>query len=215
MNTIQTKPPLDTWISATWEEYITAAENVELEKTKSYYHDGEFKIEMTPVGPDHAYDNGIIVILINLFGIEKNLPTKLLLNCSYRKTGIRECQPDISYYIGQNIPLAPQGSSVVDLDTNSPPDLVIEIANTSVTDDLGKKRLLYEEIRVKEYWVVDVSKLQIIAFQILNELGSQRINQSQILPDLDISLIENALQLSRQQDNTKVATWFMSQIQAE
>jgi Uma2 family endonuclease len=212
MNTIQTKPPLDTWISATWEEYITAAENVELEKTKSYYHDGEFRIEMTPVGPDHAYDNGIIVILINLFSIKKNLPTKLLLNCSYRKTGIRECQPDISYYIGQNVQLAPQGSSVVDIDNNSPPDLVIEIANTSVTDDLGEKRLLYEEIGIKEYWVVNVSKAQIIAFQMLNDRGSQRINQSQILPELDISLIETALKRSRQQDNTQVASWFISQI---
>lgn len=212
MNTIQTKPPLDTWITATWEEYITAVENVELEKTKSYYHNEEFRIEMTPVGPDHAYDNGIIVILINLFSIKKNLPTKLLLNCSYRKTGIRECQPDISYYIDKNVPLAPQGSSVVDLDSNHPPDLVIEIANTSVTDDLGKKRLLYEEIRVKEYWVVDVAKSQIIAFQILNDKGSQRINQSQILPELNISLIETALKRSRQQNNTEVATWFMSQI---
>jgi Uma2 family endonuclease len=212
MNTIQTKPPLDTWISATWEEYITIAENLELEKTKCYYHNGEFKIEMTPVGPDHAYDNGIIVILINLFSIKKNLPIKLLLNCSYRKTGIRECQPDISYYIGQNVQLAPQGSSVVDLDTNSPPDLVIEIANTSVTDDLGEKRLLYEEIGIKEYWVVNVSKSQIIAFQILNDQGSQRINQSQILPELNISLIETALKRSRQQDNTQVASWFISQI---
>lgn len=212
MNTTQTEPLLDTWISATWEEHITAVENVKLEKTKSYYHDGEFRIEMTPVGPDHAYDNGIIVILINLYSIKKNLPTKLLLNCSYRKTGIRECQPDISYYIGQNISLAPQGSSVVDLDSNSPPDLVIEIANTSVTDDLGKKRLLYEEIKVKEYWVVDVSKSQIIAFQILNDKGSQRINKSQILLELDIFLIETALKCSRQQDNTQVANWFMSQI---
>ncbi len=212
MNTIQTEPLLNTWISATWEEYIAAAENVESEKTKSYYHDGEFRIEMTPIGPDHAYDNGIIVILINLFSIKKNLPTKLFLNCSYQKTGIRECQPDISYYIGQNVQLAPQGSSVVDLDTNSPPDLVIEIANTSVTDDLGKKRLLYEEIGIKEYWVVDVSKSQIIAFQILNNKGSQRVNQSQTLSELNISLIETALKRSRQQDNTQVATWFMSQV---
>jgi Uma2 family endonuclease len=211
MSTIQLKPPLDTWVSATWEEYVKKTENLEIEKTKCYYHNREFRIEMTPVEPDHAYDNGIIAILINLYCIKKNIPTKLFLNCSYRKTGIRECQPDISYYVGNNIKLAPQGSSIVDIDTNPPPDLIIEIANTSVTDDLGKKRLLYEEIGVKEYWVLDVSRLQIIAFEILNDKASQRIEQSLILPKLEISLLENALKLSRQQDNTQVASWFMSQ----
>lgn len=78
---------------------------------------------------------------------------------------------------------------------------------------MGKKRLLYEELGVAEYWVVDVDQAQIIAFNILENLGSQRITKSQVLPGLDIALLEEALQRSREQDNTQVSTWFMAEVQ--
>jgi len=35
--------------------------------------------------------------------------------------------------------------SSIDLDIYSPPDLVIEVANISLPDDKGEKRLLYED----------------------------------------------------------------------
>lgn len=76
------------------------------------------------VGPDHASDNSIIAFAITLFCTLKKIPLKgLIINCSYRQTGLRECQPDISYYIGERVQLAPQGSSIADLDASAPPDL--------------------------------------------------------------------------------------------
>jgi len=60
-----------------------------------------------------------------------------------------EAQPDASYYIGENADIVPWGTSIIDLDIYSPPDLVIEVANTSLPDDKGEKRLLYEDLRVK------------------------------------------------------------------
>ncbi|WP_293086772.1 Uma2 family endonuclease [Okeania sp. SIO3B5] len=63
--------------------------------------------------------------------------------------GVQEVQPDISYYIGDNANIIPRGTSIVDLGTYSPPDLVIEIANTSLSDDKGEKRLIYEDLKVK------------------------------------------------------------------
>lgn len=211
---LQTKLPTDTWVVATWDEYIQAIEDPVYEKAKCYYYNGQVRIEMPPVGPDHADDNGIVALLIYSFGIAKAIKMRVKVNCSYRKTGVRECQPDISYYIGERVKLAPTGSSVVNLDNNQPPDLAIEIADTSLSDDLGEKRLLYEEVGVKEYWVVDVKKARITAFKIIANNGSQRISESEVLPGLAISLLEEALQRSRQQDNTEVGTWFLAQIQA-
>lgn len=71
--------------------------------------------------------------------------------------------------------MIPWGTSIIDLDVYSAQDLVIEIANTSLADDRGEKRLLYEELKVAEYWIVDVQNVQIIAFAILCDSGSRRI----------------------------------------
>jgi Uma2 family endonuclease len=211
---LQTKFTTDSWVVATWDEYIQAIEDPVYEKAKCYYYNGQVRIEMPPVGSDHADDNGILAVLINLFGIAKAIKLRLKVNCSYRKPGLRECQPDISYYIGERVKLAPTGSSVVNLDNYQPPDLAIEIADSSLSDDLGEKRLLYEEVGVKEYWVVDVKKARITAFKIIANNGSQRISESEVLSGLGIALLEEALQRSRQQDNTEVGTWFLAQVQA-
>jgi Uma2 family endonuclease len=83
------------------------------------------------------------------------------------------------------VQLAPTGSSVVNLDSNPAPDLAIEIAYTSLSDDLGEQRILYEDLEVAEYWVVDVKKARITAFTIIASGGSQRISVSEVLPGLN------------------------------
>ena len=213
MSELQTKLPSDTWVDCTWDEFIQVIEDQVYAKAKCYYHNGQLRIEMSPVGPDHADDNGIIAILINLFGIAKGIPMRLRVNCSYRKPGVREGQPDASYYVGERVHLAPRGSSVVNLDSNPPPDLAIEVADTSLADDLGQKRLLYEDLAVAEYWVVDVKKARITAFKIVPNGGSQRISESNVLPGLAIALLEEGLRLSREIDNTSVGAWFLAQVQ--
>jgi len=47
-----------------------------------------------------------------------------------------------------------------------PPTLVVEIGSSSLSDDLGRKRLLYEQSGVQEYWVNDLNVEEIIAFAI-------------------------------------------------
>lgn len=214
MNELQIKLLTDTWFVATWDEYIEAIDAPRLEKAKGYYYDGHLRIEMPPVGFDHASDNGTIFFAVNLFCTLKGIPLRGLITCSYRKVGVRECQPDVSYYIGERAKLALAGTSAIDLNSYPAPDLVIEVANTSLSDDIGKKRLLYEAMEVAEYWVVDVQNAQIIAF-VIADGGSKRITQSQVLPGLNMALLEETLRRSRQMDNTQVGAWLLTQIQHE
>lgn len=209
---LQTQVQTDTWITVTWDEYLQILAQPNWSKARSYYSNQQMRIEMAAVGANHADDNGIIVILVNLWGMFRGIPMRLFVNCSYRKIGIREAQPDASYYIGEQVKLSPRGSSIVNLDENPSPDLVIEIADSSLGDDLGQKRILYEDLGVKEYWVVDVQTAKIIAFKILSNYGSERITESEILPGFKIGLLEEGLKRSRQQDNTEIGTWFMKQI---
>jgi len=214
MSELQTKLLADTWVAATWDEYMQAIEDPACEKAKCYYHNGQLRIEMSPVGADRAGDIGIIALLVNLLGLVKGIPMNLLINCSYRQTGVREGQPEVSGYIGERAQLAPQGSEPVDLYRNPPPDLAAEVADSTLADALGEKRILYEDLGVAEYWVVDVNKVRITAFQILAGGGSQRIRESNVLPGLAISLLEEGLQRSRQMDNISVGAWFWAQVQA-
>lgn len=84
----------------------------------------------------------------------------------------------------------------------------IEISKTTLLDDLGVKRALYEEIGVSEYWVVDVKKCQIFAYG-LGDRGSNQIDTSQVLQGFEFSTLAAALQLSRQTDQSQVGAWLM------
>jgi Uma2 family endonuclease len=212
MSELQIQIPTDTWIEVNWDEYIKIIENPAYEKAKSYYDRGKLRIEMTPLGNDHASDHSIINHAIHLFANSNDIDLNGKDNCSYRKIGVREAQPDLSFYIGENADVIPWGTTIISLDEYPAPNLVIEVANTSFADDIGSKRILYEDLKVQEYWVVDVNNLKIIAFAIENA-GSRRITESQALPGLAISLLEEALKRTRQFNHGKVGAWLLSQFQ--
>ena len=212
MSNLQTKIQTDTWVTASWNEYIQIIEDPAYEKAKGYYYNGRMRIEMPPVGFDHSRDHTIIIYAVNLFASIKGISINGGDNCTYRKTGFNDIQPDVSYYISDNADAIPFGTSIVNLDEFPPPNLVIEVANTSLADDQGEKRLLYEELGISEYWIIDVKNVRVIAFLIENN-GSRRITQSQILPGLDISVLEEAFRRTRQMNLSQVGAWLLSEFQ--
>lgn len=213
MSQLQAKVATDTWVNATWEEYIKAISDPAYEKAKGYYFNGRMRLEMSPLGLPHSRDHLIIIYAVCLFAGLKQIDFNGHDNCSYRKAGYDEAQPDASYYLGSNAETVSWDATIIDLDIYPPPDLVIEVAYSSLADDKGEKRLLYEALGVREYWIIDVQNVQIIAFEIQN-LGSRRIDCSQVLPGLEITLLEEALRLSRQMNHGKVSAWLLSQLQS-
>lgn len=89
---------------------------------------------------------------------------------------------------------------------------MIEVSKITLLDDRGNKRTLYEELGVSEYWVVDVEKAQILAFQMIDR-GSKRVDESQVLPGLELSVLETALRQSRETDQSQVGAWLLTQFQ--
>ncbi|NJN30509.1 MAG: Uma2 family endonuclease [Synechococcales cyanobacterium RM1_1_8] len=208
----KTKPILNIWTIATWSEFLDLVEDPAHAKAKVYYFDGLMKVETMGVGPAHASDNSILHIALTLFCALKGIPLKGLVNASFRQPGAKEAQPDLSYYLGERVAFAPKGSSIANLDEGPGPDLAVEIADSSLGDDLGRKRLLYEALGIPEYWVVDVGAAEIVAFAIADG-GSRRIAVSQVLPGLGLSVLEAALEMARQQDDSQVTSWLMQQFQ--
>ena len=131
--------------------------------------------------------------VVSLFATFKNIRFVQFINASFRKAGISEFQPDIACYIGSNLKLPPNDSNLpVDLNECDPPNLVIEVGASSFDDDLGSKRLLYEDAGISEYWVDRANTQEVFAFAI-NGGGSGRIQQSRVLPGLEIALVKQPL----------------------
>ncbi|MEH2363902.1 Uma2 family endonuclease [Nostoc sp.] len=212
MSETQTQLPTDTWIYASWQKYEQAIANLLNEKAKSYYYKGHMRLEMAPVSFDHGQDHVVIIFAVTLFATLKGIQARGLDTTTFRKTGVQDCQPDVAYYLRERAQVIPAGTGIVKLDRYPAPDLVIEIAKTSLLDDLGTKRSLYEELGVAEYWVVDVQNAQIIAYAIADQ-GSKRIRESQVLPGLAIAILEEALRRSREMSQSEVGTWLLSQFQ--
>ena len=90
---------------------------------------------------------------------------------------------------------------------------MIEFAKSSLLDDVGAKRSLYE-LGMAEYWIIDVDQAQILAYAIADQ-GSKRIQESQVLPGLKITLLEEALRRSWETDQSQVGAWLMTQFQTK
>ncbi|NJL84132.1 MAG: Uma2 family endonuclease [Chloroflexaceae bacterium] len=199
----------ETWMKASWQDFIHLNQQPDYEKGRFYYDRGWMKIEMSPIGIAHARDNQIILTVISLYGAIKQISLEGLVNVSLRKTGIKEVQPDLSYYIGDRRPQLPWHNSPINLDETPPPNLIIEIGSSSFFDDIGRKRLLYEQLEIEEYWVINVAESQVIAFSIQNQ-GSYQIRESQVLSGLAMALVEEALSRSKTEDDSTITRWLMT-----
>jgi Uma2 family endonuclease len=198
----------DTWVETSWEEYTLLADNPVYEAGRCYYDDGWMRIEMAALGPLHGRENSIVSTLVVLFTTLKTIRSAELTNTTFRKKGIRDCQPDIAFYLGSTFRLPSLDNSPVNVDEFGAPQLAIEIASTTLSDDLGRKRLLYERLGVQEYWVVDVSVAEIFAFEVADG-GSKQIKESKVLPGLELALVEEALKRSRTQEDGEINRWLL------
>jgi Uma2 family endonuclease len=196
----------DVWVKASWDEFIALANESSLEKARFYYDHSFMRIEMSPVGLIHAHENGIVYKVISTFAAYANIHIYEYLNCSFRKSGNAEFQPDMAFYLGSGLKIPPRNDAPVNLEEFDLPTLIVEISATTIQDDLGSKRLLYERLGILEYWVVNAHTLEVFAFAIADG-RSGRISQSQVLKGLDIAKVEEALQLSYVQDDGAITKW--------
>jgi len=142
-------------------------------------------IEMSPEGPFHSATN--------------DNAAEYLRDCLRGMARIREAHP-ITLRSSEPEP----DIAIVRLTKNNysdrhpaPKDIywVIEISNTTLEDDLGRKKKIYAKAKISEYWVFDLKSTEIIIFRepLGNDYQSKfTVNKGMIsaiaFPDIEIEV---------------------------
>jgi len=201
--------------NATWQDYVAIRDNPAMDWRKLSFHQGWLWVDMGKEGPNHASFSDLITIV---FGFWVFLHPEVVLQsygrCVIEHPDTHACAPDLVLYKGDNIPKWQPGEARrIDLRRHRLPDLVGEIADTTLSLDLDEQKQLYASLGIPEYWVIDVKGIQIFAFG-LTELGHyEAIEQSWALTGLPIALLEKTLERLTTETNTAAANWLIQQLQ--
>ena len=119
------------------------------------YDEGMLEI-MTPLG-EHENTHRFRDDLIRVLADELDLNLKKFGSLTLKREDVaRGAEPDSCYYI-QNEPVV-RGRREIDLNTDPPPDLVVEI---DITNSSSDKRPIYASLGVPELWRYQGQKLQV------------------------------------------------------
>ncbi len=94
------------------------------------------------------------------------------------------------------------------------PDLVGEIADTTLASDLDEMKQLYAALGIGEYWVVDVQGVRVLMFRLGADGKYRQCGISQVLAGVTTGLLEATLGQFGQGTNISAANWFMQQVKA-
>jgi Uma2 family endonuclease len=130
----------DTWVKATWDEFVSVAyDDPAYTEGRAYFDAGYMRIEMASSGVAHGRQNGVVWDVITLFVLAKKLNIAKYANGSICKSGERGFQPDAAFYIGDTAKyLPPQNNSPLNIDLFGSPTLIVEVGASSLIFSKGQ-----------------------------------------------------------------------------
>lgn len=205
---------LPQWKPATWEEYLTYRDHPIPERVRLFFNRGQLLIDMGSEGINHSSFSDLFTMLFVLWFSRKPEQTAASFGrCLLEKPNMQAAAPDLVLYIGEAVPQWQAGEPRrIDLNQWRVPDLVGEVSDTTLATDLDEKKQLYAELRIPEYWVINVRGMQVIAFRLQENGKYQEVSQSVALENLPIALLEQTLEHLNQGTNVSAALWFAQEI---
>ncbi|MFB2978562.1 Uma2 family endonuclease [Microseira sp. BLCC-F43] len=172
-------------IRLSWEQFKTLEELFDYTRSiRLVYLDGQ--VEIVTVSTNRETFKSLIACLLMMFFIEKDIsftPTGSATLQAEERGSSKE--PDLSYRFGE------------ERRQRNRPDLVIEIVFTSGT---VKKLEYYRRFDVPEVWFWEDGVFTVYRLQ---EAGYEQVTASQILPELDLGLLAQCLQMAEEKEAMK------------
>jgi Uma2 family endonuclease len=209
--------PLLEWRDATWQDYVRVRDSEDIDWRKIAFYQGWLWVDMGTEGPNHASFSDLLTIVFGFWAFLHPDPAiQSFGRCLIDKPETHACAPDLVLYKGENIPKWQPGEPRrIDLTRDRSPDLVGEIADTTLSIDLDEQKQLYASLGIAEYWVIDVKGMRLFAFGLKSTGVYETIEVSQVLAGLPILLVEQAIERLDRETNTAAANWLMQQLQAD
>lgn len=205
---------LSEWKAATWEDYLSYRDNPNTETLKLFFYRNKLFAEMGTEGINHATICDLFTLVFG-FWFSQN-PEQIfssLGRCLLEKPPQQAAAPDLVLYLGEDFPRWQSGQRrYINLNEWQVPNLVGEIADTTLATDLDEKKHLYAELGIPEYWVIDVRGQRVFAFQLQSNGVYQECEQSLVLAGLPIDLLNQTLSRLNDGTNGSAAIWFAQQI---
>jgi Uma2 family endonuclease len=188
----------------TWDDYLKLSEKT-LDKTNLHisYNRGILKI----MGQGFKHENisrflNSLIVVASLFMKVNVIPAGSMSLIS--KKARKGAEPDESYYV-QNAHLASFKKELFDDETDTLPDIVVEIDESNKSED---KFEIYAAFGIKEFWLYDTEIMRIF---LLSETGEYLLSENSLaLPILTSEILENFLNRSQKEEQFKVLTDFQT-----
>ena len=207
--------PITQWQPATWEDFIVACEDPTLEQFRIFFYEGYLLIDRGNEGINRSrFNNLLTMVFVLWFSSKGGQAFDDLGGCVIEKPKVGGGAPDRVLYIGGDFPQWQGGEPRrINLDNWRVPNLVCEIADTTLASDLDEKKRLYAALKIHEYWIVDIKGERVLAFRLQEDGKYRECKVSVALEGLPISLLSETLKLLSQ-GNGMAAMWFSQQIAA-
>ena len=200
---------------ATWQDYVALRDSRTLDWRKIAFYQGWLWADMGTEGPNHAAFSDLMTMIFGFWVFLHPEPAlQSFGRCLIDLPETHACAPDLVLYKGDHIPKWQPGEPRrIDLTRHRLPDLVGEIADTTLSIDLDEQKQLYASLGIAEYWVIDVKGARLFAFGLTPSGIYESIQISQILTGLTIELVSQTLERLTEETNTAAANWLMQQLQ--
>ena len=172
-----------------WETYERLlADHMDASSPRFTYNQGV--LEIVTLSSEHEDVNEVMARTVDLVAEELGVEFKALGSTTFRRPDLeRGAEPDSCFYV-QSVERV-RGKREIDLSTDPPPDLVIEVEISTPT---VSKLPVYASFGVPEIWLADGQEVRILRL-LAGEY--KRSEQSGVLPPLGESVLSDFLQQSK------------------
>ena len=187
-----------------WEEYQTLLADLESRPgLRASYDNGRLQV-VSPSAEHEAYKD-LALRLAQTVAEELGVPLETRGSTTWKRRALAKgVEPDASFYVSNAHRVI--GRRTIDLETDPPPDIVVEI---DVTNESLSKFPIYAALGVPEIWRYDGSRFDMYELQ---QSEYVPCSTSRSFPELTAPIVFECLELSKTAGQTKAIEAFRQRL---